>query len=196
MPRKFGRALLATTIAFAALAAPSSAATTACYSGPTSKPFAAWGDGASYFLVPGGNFESGLTGWKVSGASIVSGNEPWRVAGATNSKSLYLPAGASVTSPGFCGGLGYPTVRLFYKGGGLLLLTNLRVDVVYTDNAGLLRSFGLGTILPASSWAPSLAMLTLSGLPLLTGSQLALKITAAGASYSVDDVYVDPYSRH
>jgi hypothetical protein len=87
-------------------------------------------------------------------------------------------------------------VRLFYKGGGLPLLTNLKVEVVYTDNRSLLRSFGLGALLPAPSWSPSLPMLTLSGLPLLTGSELALRITAAGTSYTVDDVYVDPYSRH
>jgi hypothetical protein len=191
------RVLLATTAVFAVLSAPASAATSSsCTSGPLSKPFAPWLDSFNYFQAPGGGFESGLTTWSPSGgARIVLGNEPWNESGRGTS-SLYLPNGASVTSPSFCGGLGYPTVRLFYKGGGLPGLTNLRVDVVYTDNRGLLQSFGLGALLPAANWAPSLPMLTLSGLPLLTGSQLALRITAAGASYSVDDVYVDPYSRH
>jgi hypothetical protein len=31
--------------------------------------------------------------------------------------------------------------------------------------------------------------------PLLTGSRLALRFTAVGATFAIDDVYVDPFRR-
>src|SRR3954466_2504293 len=40
-----------------------------CDNGSTSQPFAQWGDDSQYFLAPGGNFESGLSGWDLNGAS-------------------------------------------------------------------------------------------------------------------------------
>jgi hypothetical protein len=192
--RRLARVLAGAAVAGLALASTASAAT--C-DAPSSHPFTRWLDFASYQQVPGGTFEDGLAGWSAAGgAKIVSGNEPWTVAGDAGDQSVYLPKGASVTSPAFCGGLGYPTVRLFYKGGGLPLLTQLKVDVLYTDDSSLLRSFTLPLVLPSGSWSPTLPLLTLSGLPLLTGSQLALKITAVGAPFTIDDVYVDPYSRY
>lgn len=189
--RALGLATLTATLAMTA----SAPAATSCEGRAVSKPFARWLDPFSYVLAPGGDFESGLGGWTVSGgASVVGGNEPWKVGGSDHASSLSLPRGASATSPTFCAGLGYPTVRLFSKGGGLLSL--VRMDVLYKDGRGLLRSQSLGLVLPSGSWQPSLPMLTLAGLPLLTGSELALRLTAVGGSFSVDDVYVDPFSRH
>jgi hypothetical protein len=194
--RRVARALSLAAVCAILPAASASAATT-CDPGPTGKPFLPWLDVFDYAEVPGGSFESGLTEWTVSpGARVQAGNEPWRVGGAGDSQSLYLPAGASVTSPSFCGGLGYPTVRMFSRTSGLPILTRLRVEVLYTDSRSLLRSFGLLPVTPLGSWQPSLPLLTLSGLPLLTGSRLAVRLTAVGAAVSVDDVYVDPYSRH
>jgi hypothetical protein len=180
----------------ALLPASSAAAATTCDT-DTSQPFKPWLDPFSYVKVPGGSFENGLTGWKVSGvAKVQAGNEPWKVGSATDGSSLLLPAGASVTSPSFCGGLGYPTVRLFSRTSGFPVLTRLRVEILYTDGNSLLRSFSLLPVTPLSSWQPSLPLLTLSGLPLLTGSTLAVRLTAVGAAISVDDIYVDPYCRH
>ena len=185
--------IVATAIASASLAGPASAAGS-CSDAKT-QPFKPWLDYASYSLVPGGRFEAGDPTWQLGGARVVSGNEPWRVSGSADSSSLSIPAGTSVTSPSFCGGLGYPTVRLFSKS-SFALVSLLRVEVLYTDGSGLLRSSPLGTVLPSASWQPSLPVLTLSGLPLLTGSTLALRLTAVGATFTVDDVYVDPYSRN
>jgi hypothetical protein len=173
------------------------AATVTCVERPSTQIFSRWLDPFFYEQIPGGGFESGLTGWTTGGgAQLVTDNEPWKVAGADDSRALSLPKGATATSPAFCAGLGYPTVRLFSKGGGLPVLTSLKVEVLYTDPNKILRSFGLVPVLPSAGWQPSLPMLTLSGLPLLTGSTLAIRITAVGAAFRVDDVYVDPYQRH
>jgi hypothetical protein len=192
--RRAGAGLLALAM-FGAISAPASAA--GCDGREVSQPFKRWLDHALYVQAPGGDFEDGLGGWSSAGGSVVAGNETWRVAGADDAWSLRLPAGASVTSPRFCAGLAYPTVRLFSKGGGSLLgLSRLNIEVLYTDDAGLLRSTGLGLVLPTSGWQPTLPALTLAGLPLLTGSELAIRLTAVGGTFQVDDVFVDPFSRH
>jgi hypothetical protein len=196
--RKLTHLLVAATFA-AALAGSSASAALAdsggsCDPGSMSQPFLHWADPADYAEVPGGTFEAGLN-WQASGgAKLASDNEPWDVSG-DGDHALSLPAGASVTTPSFCGGLGYPTVRLFSKGGGLPVLTMLRVDVLYTGHDGLLYALPLGIVLPSSSWQPTTQVLTASGLPLLTGSRLALRITAVGAPFEIDDVYVDPFRR-
>ena len=193
LPRRAAGIALAVAVSALALA-PGAQAAVSCDGRELSKPFAPWLDYADYVIAPGGDFESGAAGWKLSGgAAVVSGNEPWRVGGAGHERSLSLPRGASATSPSFCAGLDYPTIRIFSKGGGLLGL--IAVDVVYTDGVGLLRSQSLGLVLPSGSWRPSLPMLTLSGLPLLTGSELSLRFRAVGGSFTIDDVYVDPRSR-
>lgn len=190
--------LLACAAFFATLAGSAGSALAAtdsqCDAGALTRPFLPWADIAQYAQVPGGTFESGLQ-WQASGAArVISDNEPFDVSGPGDS-ALSLAAGASVTTPSFCGGLGYPDVRLFAKGGGLPVLTGLHIDVLYTGQDGLLRSLPLGIGLPSRDWQPTLPMLTLSGLPLLTGSRLALRITAVGAPFEIDDVYVDPFCR-
>jgi hypothetical protein len=159
---------------------------------PTSKPFARWLDYSSYTLVPGGDFEAGSVPWSLVGASAASGNESFHV-GGDGDGSLSIPRGATATSPAFCGGLDHPTLRLFAKGGGLLGLLN--VNVTYVDGKGILRSQGLGLVTGSSNWAPSLPLLTLSGLPIVTGSSMRIQITALTGSFTIDDVYVDPYSK-
>ena len=37
-----------------------------CDGAPLSQPFLQWGDTAEYKLAPGGDFESGLSGWSLS----------------------------------------------------------------------------------------------------------------------------------
>jgi hypothetical protein len=198
-PRHVASALLCAVGCLAAVPASSGAAllgpSTACDGRPLSRPFTPWLDLATYEQAPNGGFENGLTGWTTTGgAAVVAGNEPWTVAGAGDTHALSLPAGSSATSSTVCAGLGYPTVRLFSKGGWLL--RGLRVEVLYRDTSGILRSALPGVVVGSSRWQPTLPVLTLSGLPLLTGSQIAIRLTAVGAAFTVDDVYVDPYSRH
>jgi hypothetical protein len=190
--------LIAAVAALAAAALPATAsAATGCDASAASHPFSRWLDPMSYVPVPGGTFEAGAPAWTLRGsASVVSGNEPWGVSGA-GSRSLRLPAGASATSPEFCAGLAYPTLRFFSRGKGLLGLVSVAlVEVLYRDGAGVLRSAPLPSPGLGTAWAPTLPLPTAAGLPLLTGSKLALRITAVLGETTVDDVYVDPFSRH
>jgi hypothetical protein len=165
-----------------------------------SRPFASFLDPLLYRPLPGGDFEAGGTGWSLAGgAKVVSGNEPWRVRSSTDARSLYLPARASATSPPFCLSLASPTIRFFRAGGGLPLFTDLKVEVIYK---GLL---GQTTVLPVlhlpqltTQWHPTEPMLVLANITgvlsldgLTTTAQL--RFTARGASYRVDDIYVDPF---
>jgi hypothetical protein len=187
--------VLGAALVASSASAAQAASTAACDAGPLSQPFTPWADLAHYAQVPGGDFESGLGGWATSGdARVVTGNESWHVGGDDDS-SLALANGASVTTPSFCGGLSYPTVRLFTRRAGASLLPLLSVSILYTGQDGALRSLPLGVAVPTASWQPTLPMLTLSGLPLLTGSRLALRITAIGGPIAIDDVYVDPFCR-
>lgn len=184
------RSLLLAVAATAMAIAP--AAHAASCDGATSQPFARWLDYAPYVPAPGGDFESGATGWTLQGARVVSGNESYNVSGG-GTHSLSIPAGASATSPAFCGGLGYPAIRLFTKGGGLLGTGVLRVTINYVNGDGVLSSQPLGLVTALGSWQPSLQLVTLSGLPILTGSDMSVTLAAVSGTVSVDDVYVDPY---
>lgn len=156
-----------------------------------SQPFAQWDDVADYTLVPGGDFEGDVPQWLVAGgAGIVDDQEPWRVTAPTDKQALGLPAGGSALSLPMCAGLTHPTLRLFVRGTG-----TLRIDGVYPDTEGVLRTATLGTVTPTADWQPTFQMLTLSGLPLLSGESLSLRLTAAGGPVTVDDIYVDPVRR-
>jgi len=168
----------------------------ACTSGPESSPFAQWGDHSQYAAVPGGGFEAGLSGWLAAGSvQVKSDNEPWHVADAADRSSVELAAGATIISPSFCGGIDHPTLRMFAKSPGNGPLPTALVSVRYTGNDGLLRVLPLGLIAPAKSWQPTPITLTLSGLPLLTGTRLGVQVTALTGAIAIDDVYVDPLRR-
>jgi hypothetical protein len=165
--------------------------------GATSRPFLPWLDPFSYTLAPGGGFEGQASAWKLTGGSkLVSGNEPFKVSAKADSMSLSIPAGGSATSPAFCVGLGYPTVRLFATGGNLTSL--LKIEVVYKTVLGTVTQ-PVGVVLPRSSWGPTLPQLLVAnatGLLSLDGltSSVQVRFTALGtAGWKIDDVYVDPW---
>lgn len=167
-----------------------------------SHPFMRFLDPLPYTLLPGANFESGTSGWRLSGgARVADGNEPWYASGP-GSRSLLLPSGSSATSPPMCMGLVLPVVRFFSSGGALL--SYLQVDALYTDASGRQRSVTLlPAALPSKSWTPTLPMLQLSGtLNALTlnglTTEISLRFTPRGGllgsgTWRVDDVYVDPW---
>jgi len=200
---KTARNRFALAVATAALcavlpAASASAAlieTSPCDGAQLSQPFAAFGDNAYYKLVPGGDFESGLGGWSVNGnAKVVSGGHSGRYA-------LSLPAGSSVTTPASCVNAGAPSFRFFSKSsGGLLgLVPVLKVDLVYRDSVLGLVALPLGTAVPSGTFKPSLSLLTASVVAgLLSDGQadLAFRFTSVLGTWTVDDVWVDPYTRN
>jgi hypothetical protein len=173
--------------------------TDACDNAPLTQPFLPWGDSNPYKLVPGGDFESGLSGWTLSGgAAWVAGSEPFDATGAAGKYSMYLPAGASVQSPYTCVDAAYPLFRFFARNNGLL--STVAASIVYKEPLVGPVTIPVGTVLLSGTWDRSAQMSTLAvaqGLVngLLTGKtpQVALRFTALTGSSQIDDVYIDPH---
>lgn len=193
-------------IGVSALAAPSANAGLLVKSAPNcgnelfSTPFAGFGDSASYKLVGGGTFEGGATGWQLSKAKVVSGSNPYQVNGGGHSKSLQISPGGVATSPTSCVGLEHPTMRFFVKSsGGLLSLSTMTVEVLAETSIGLVVPVPIGLVLPNTKWRPSGRYLIVANLlPLLPRdyTPVAFRFRAiGGATWTIDDVYVDPRRR-
>jgi hypothetical protein len=159
-------------------------------------------DPFTYTLVPGGTFENGAPGWTLNGgARVVTGNEPFYAHGSGESYSLYLPAGSNAVSPTVCVGVLDAVLRLYAQNRGMLLLSNLQVNVIYKTALGLtvehpVLGLGVGT----SAWLPTLPMplaadltgpLSLDGLT--TQVRFRFKPIGLNPSWRIDDVYVDPF---
>jgi hypothetical protein len=163
-------------------------------------PFLRWLDPIPYTRVPGGDFES--TSWQLSGGAIVSGNEPW----GNGSRSLYLPPGASATSPETCVGVLALTMRYFAANSGSALAP-LKVEILYRTASGQRKSATVGSRLGGNSWSPGLlpTVYLLAHLGPLLQLQDGLATTVqfrftsqssllGGGRWRVDDVYVDPWA--
>jgi len=168
----------------------------------TKQVFLPWLDPLNYVPVHGRDFESGAAGWKLHGARVVDGNEPFKDGGAGDGRSFSIPAGASATSPAMCAGLDHLFMRFFAKrtSTSLLgsLLSSLGVEVLYEDGTGATRALPLVSLTLGSSWTPGLPVPVVANLlPLLPGEQtpVAFRFTARGASFRIDDVYLDPQRR-
>ena len=156
--------------------------------------FKRWGDSALYRLVPGGSFE-GTHGWRLTnGSKVVSGNEPWYVKGY-GSRSLYLPAGSTATSPTTCFDFGDWHARFFVRnrgGGG-----SLEVDILVRSLVGVLSVIDGGTVRADGTWDPSprvSALVTnVGGLVGTEAVSFRLKARGSGAAFQVDDVFLDPF---
>lgn len=168
----------------------------ACPGGPVSHPFAAFGDNSNYVLAPGGDFESGMSGWSLTGARVVAGNETFL---ATGSRSLAIGVGGQAASPPVCVGSEYPTFRFFARrlSGGPQ--SNLTASLRWIDLLGIAVESPAGSLPATSSWTPSPAMRLGNSLPLwLGGSTLYVQLvfrSTGGGSWAIDDAYIDPYSR-
>jgi hypothetical protein len=181
--------LLGVSIALAACGAragaPALAAT--CPPPPTPlQPFVPWKDSANYVLTTGGSFESGQAAWTLSGgASLVAGNAPNTLDKASDTRSLFLPAGASATSACVTAPQIKGIVRFFARSTG----GQLRVEVLV--KGGIYQA---GTFAAGSTWAPS--PILPSNAPAYSGAvTYRVRLTALGTSggFTVDDVYFDPY---
>ncbi|WP_354701094.1 hypothetical protein DSM112329_01400 [Paraconexibacter sp. AEG42_29] len=167
-----------------------------CAEQPLGQVFLPFADIAHYTPAPGGDAESADALDLTGGATLVDGNEPWQVGGAADSTSVRLPAGSSVTTGALCVGLGHPTMRFFAKSQGTGLLSMLKVEVLFQGVLGLNR-LPIGVALPSSSWTPTLPMTVVANLlPLLppNSTPVAFRLTPVGSgTWTVDDIYVDPY---
>jgi hypothetical protein len=175
-------------LAFMLVAAPAYA----CDGQELEQPFTRWGDAANYTLVGDGDLTGGAAGWRLDGADLVADNEPWYVHGGDTASALRLRAGDSATTPPLCVSLLHPTMRFFVRNGGGLLGT-LSVEVV--TSGGLALPVGIvAGLLGDDDWAPSAPMPVLANL---VDDEVSFRFTAGGlgGTWTIDDVYVDPYKK-
>ena len=189
----------ATVFAAATLfAAPASAAPALVVDGcpdvPTVQPFAPWRDVADYLLAPDGDLEAGGSTWLLEdGAGVVAGNSPFHVGGPDDDQSLRLPAGATATTAPMCIGEEHRTMRFF---GTSTRNGALKVEALYSKRNGRQKSVTLGAVRGDDTWAPSeiLPMRVNELAEDGAGLSVSLRFTAKGKStWTIDDVYVDPY---
>ena len=199
------RTVLAVTAALAAsaaIAAPASASVAApaggCPTVATSQPFLAWQDVAAYTLAPGGSLEGGTAGWQLGGgAAAVEGNEPFQVGGPGDHTALALAPGDTAATAPMCIGIENRTVRFFARG---TAGSSLDVEVLYGKSNGKQQALRLGSVAGNGAWAPTAALPMLANTLAAAQSgntlDVSLRFTPRGAgSWTIDDVYVDPYRR-
>lgn len=165
-----------------------------------SQPFAPWGDDNSYSIVPGGTFEPGSPDWSTTGsAGVTGGNEPWFVTDSSDANALSLPAGSSATSPPTCVSLLSPTLRFFARSNGDSQDSSLSVEVLFQDTGGILNSLPIGSVSASGDWSPTPDYLIIANVLSLLGGNydaVAFRFTPHGdASWQIDDVYIDPWSK-
>jgi hypothetical protein len=164
------------------------AAAATCPPPPSSvQPFVPWSDANDYVLTTGGAFESGSQAWSLQGgADLVADNAPNALDPTTDKHALYLPTGASATSPCTTAPNIVGLVRFFTKAASTS--GELKVEVLVKG-----KTYLAGTITAGSGWAP--APLLSSNAPAYKGAvAYQVRLTATGAAFTVDDVYFDPYS--
>jgi hypothetical protein len=156
------------------------------------QPFVPWSDHAQYTLVGDGDLTGGGVGWDLDGADLVADNEPWYVHGGDTPRALRLRPGDSATTPPLCVTLAHPTMRFFLRNGGGLL-GSLKVDVVMRN--GLRLPVGvIPGLLGDADWDPSSPLLVVGNL---LDDEVSFRFTAIGigGTWTIDDVYVDPYKK-
>jgi len=200
-PRRTRRVALTSFVTTLAIGALPAVANAECPSQSTSLRFQSSGDTSEYFPVPGGTFEEGAPGWSLDNASLTSDSEgPEGSAGA-----VVIQPGGSATSPPFCVSSAYPSFRFFARQlsgkGGLTVRLRWRSDGWIPFS----QSSTVATLGANASWVLSPALELASKLPLSGGTlnvQLVFETERggfldadSGATWAIDDVYVDPYRR-
>ena len=198
-------AVTAAAAAVVAFVAPAAQAAT-CGSRTSSTPFSKFGDSNQYFLAPGGSFESGAGGWALQNGSVAAGNDTYSLNSAGDKQSLKLTG--SATSGSFCITRDDPLLRFAAKTvttpGANGNYSQLNVSIVVRNAAGSQATFFLGVI-PAQGnggWfiSPQLRYGNLLDSWLFgsdgTGTatmQVQFTVAGQGGTWSIDDVFVDPF---
>jgi hypothetical protein len=167
---------------------------TSSYCDSASTVFLPWGDKSNYMLTPGGSFEESTTIWKLSGgAKVMSGNEPYFIHSKRDSRSLYMPAGSSATTPTMCFAPGDWHMR--FLGVSPSGSSALRVTVMVNSLLGLVSILDGGTVSNNGTWKPSpqVNLLLTNVTSLLTTKAISLRFTATSGATRIDDVYLDPF---
>lgn len=170
----------------------------ACSSRSEAPVFAPWGDSATYFLVPNGNFENRSANWLLTGgAAVVDGNETYNVGGPFDGHSLRIPPNATAESRTICVSVGEDTIRLFVNNqhvSGAIL----HVDAIAqnpSNGATAWTAFDVNGDVPSAGWAPTMQFKIPRQFAGSGTEALTLRFTTRGtaATWNIDDVYVDPF---
>lgn len=181
--------------------------TEGCPAQPTTKAFEKFGDTADYSLAPGGDFESGNSGWKFSTARIVAGNETAGVLSGVKSVAMgnnwFVSAPSTLTSPWICVSDAHPYFRYLLKPNGPVGL--MATFIRYTDASGKAVQqqvqSKISTNLFPGRWKPSELNPLSINLPIAEGETKLVQLvfltpgSVLGAGYNIDNVMVDPYRR-
>jgi hypothetical protein len=158
-----------------------------------SQVFVPWSDSSYYVLMPGGAFEGDADWTLKNGARVVAGNESFFVHSARDRFSLFLPAGASATTPPMCFAFGDWHLRMFARDSGSD--GRIRVTIIVRSLLGVVSVLDAGSFSPATGWRPSpkigLLLTNIGGL--LATDTIQLRLTASGGSAQLDDAYLDPW---
>jgi hypothetical protein len=191
--------LVAACFALAFAAQPAAAATNNCPTLSSSPVFAALGDTANYTPVSGGTFEGDMSDWTLNSASVVSGNEPWQVDGSGDNQSLSIASGGSATSPTFCVTNLTPSWRFFAEAADGSSSSVLHVAALATLPTGRVIQVPISNLSGSdySSWAATPSLLLGRILPpgVTVPVRFVFAADSTGGSWSIDDVFVDPYAK-
>ena len=197
--RKVIAALAAAFVIVGVLAASAQACS---YSGAR-QVFKPWADQHEYVVAPNGGFESGASGWSLAGgAGVVAENEAFHLNSGSDGQSLSLPAGSSAVSSPLCMSINTPVFRLLARNSGNPSST-LRVEATYNVlGLGLLHTTVSNTVTAGREWVPTQEMSPFLGLSTVLGTlvpayiQVRITPVGPGGAWQVDDLFVDPFSRH
>lgn len=175
-------------------------AAVSCPATAHSQPFAPWQDMADYTLAPDGGLEAGGGDWSLAGgAAVVEGNEPFHVGSAGDHRSLALPAGSSATTAQMCIGREHRTIRFFARndsaGAG-----SLRVEALIANPGGRSTAVHIADVRGGATWSPTKSYrAVVNRMAVAQGNTLSVSWRfkpRGGASWTIDDVYIDPFRRH
>ena len=192
-----GLGRLATMTAVGVLASTGVAAAASCPSVSSTTPLSQFGDNNSYFVAPGGTFEGASLPVGSTGASLTAGNEPWHVVNSSDSQSVTIQSGGSVTLPSTCIDATMPDLRFFAR--QVAPGSDLKVSLV-VQTGGWPLTIPLARLADGSmsDWGLTSAIYAPQGVSIASGgtvnAALKLTVTSGGGAWQVDDVLVDPYS--
>ena len=182
------RVAFATALLTALLASPASAAE--CPTEPTIQPYTHLGDHNHYFLADGGDFEGALRWTALGAASVVDGVNP---ADPNGTRTARLDPDGSFGSLPICVDGGRPHLRFgaFSRSG----TGTLKVDAFLENGSKVsLARLSAGGY---AGWTttPMIPLAAALTIPAGDSLQIRLRIGAAGGSWLMDGVYIDPYLR-
>jgi hypothetical protein len=192
---------LAAGVATAGFALPAASSYAAGCPAVTATPvFASFGDTALYDLAPNGTFLNNATGWNFTGnVSVVPDTEPFNLLDFFGAKSIVMGQNSTATSPPFCVSGNDPYFRYLMRPTGVSqMLTQILVEqngnqwiplTSYVNQAVLPNSIGI--------WTPTKPNPLSTLLPLGNDGTATIKLQFVNliGSYTVGDVWVDPWAR-